>query len=309
MPQQEQSGRRAPQKASGPLVLVALAATALGAGAYSMHEHSIAQTAMQQNAQMVASLRSTKADVQELTEKLDAISASKPLVQVPTMPTVRVSAKPAARVAATQSSESESAASTPAPAKVKHTAQLHRQKVAKAHADDPRWKQMQSRLDEQGKALDSTRQDLSANRQDINSTRQDLTAAKTELGDSIARTHGELVVLQRKGERNYYEFNIDKSKQYKALGPIGIRLRKSNEKHQYADLEIMVDDRSLTKKHVNLYEPVMFYTSDSEQPAQIVLNSVTKNHIRGYVSEPKFRASQLTAMSDDKPRQKLPAPK
>jgi type IV secretory pathway ATPase VirB11/archaellum biosynthesis ATPase len=97
---------------------------------------------------------------------------------------------------------------------------------------------------------------------------------------------------------------------------MGIRLRKANEKHQYADLELMVDDRSLTKKHVNLYEPAMFYTSDSDTPVQVVINSVSKNHIRGYIAEPKYRPAQLTAMSaqpagapDEKPRQKLAMPK
>lgn len=124
-----------------------------------------------------------------------------------------------------------------------------------------------------------------------------------------------MIALQRRGERNYYEFDIDKSKQFRYLGPMGIRLRKANVKHQYADLELLVDDRSLTKKHVNLYEPVMFYTSDNPQPVQVVINSVTKNHIRGYISEPKYTPAQLAVMSqsnpqaDDKPRQKLALPK
>ncbi len=147
--------------------------------------------------------------------------------------------------------------------------------------DDPRWKKMQSELDAQGKAIDATRQDL--------------TSAKTELGDSIARTHGELVLLQKKGERNYYEFDIDKSKQFQRHGPVGIRLRKANTKNQYADLELMVDDAKLTQKHVNLFQPVMYYNTDSGQPMQLVINSISKNHIHGYVSEPKYRASELAA--------------
>jgi hypothetical protein len=192
--------------------------------------------------------------------------------------------------------------------KVSHASSHSTRTVARRHADDPRWNQFQSKLDEQGRALDEQGKVISA-------TRQDLTSAKTELGDSIARTHSEVVVLKRKGERNYYEFSVDKAKGFVRVGPMGVRLRKSNEKHQYADLEIMVDDRSLTVKHVNLYEPKMFYTSDSETPAQIVINSVTKNHIRGYISEPKYRPAQLTAMSQaatndtpEKPRQKLSVP-
>ena len=134
--------------------------------------------------------------------------------------------------------------------------------------------------------------------------------------------------MEKKGERNYYEFDINKSKQFQNNGPLGIRLKKANDKHQYADLELMVDDRNLSQKHVNLYQPVMFYTPDSPQPVQLVINSVSKNHIHGYVSAPKYSQSELATMTNANtkagttgatqaptnvtaltpPRQKLPMP-
>jgi hypothetical protein len=154
-----------------------------------------------------------------------------------------------------------------------------------ARRDDPRWTKVQSQIDEQGKAIASTQQDLSSTR--------------TELQGSIARTHGELVVLQKKGERRYYEFDIQKSKRFDPAGTMSVKLRKSNVKHQFADLDLLVDDRVVTKKHVNLYEPTMFYTGDSEQPIQVVINSITKDHIHGYVSEPKYQKSELAAMQQD----------
>jgi hypothetical protein len=255
----------------GPAALGAVLVTVLGAGAYAIHEHNVAEAALHQNAAVMASLQATNAQVQRLKAQLSEVTAPKP---ASALPVAHRASNPTATRHATR------------------TTAVHR-------TDDPRWKKLQSQLDDQGKAIDATRQDLSA--------------AKTELGDSIARTHSELVVLQRKGEKRYYEFNLDKSKQFQYVGSMGIRLRKANVKHQYADLELMVDDRSLTKKHVNIYEPALYYTSDSDQPVQVVINSVTKNHIRGYVSEPKYRPSQLTAMSQpngesEKPRQKLPAP-
>ncbi len=152
-----------------------------------------------------------------------------------------------------------------------------------ARRDDPRWKKVQAQLDAQGKAIESTQQDLSS--------------AKTELSGSIARTHSELVVLQRKGERNYYEFDLDKSKEFAHKGPVGIRVRKANTKNQYADLELLVDDVKLTQKHVNLYQPVVFYAADGQRPVELVVNSVRKNHIHGYVSEPKYKQSELAAMA------------
>jgi hypothetical protein len=49
---------------------------------------------------------------------------------------------------------------------------------------------------------------------------------------------------------------------------------------------------------VNLYQPVMFYQTDTEQPIQVVINDITKDHIHGYVSAPSYRKSELAAMSD-----------
>ncbi len=167
---------------------------------------------------------------------------------------------------------------------------LHHSTAAKP-AEPSRWKKMQSQLDAQNKAIEDTRNQIA-------STQGDLDTTRTELTGSIARTHDELVLLQKRGERNYYEFDIDKTKQFAHSGPFGVRLRKANVKHQYADLDLMVDDRSLSQKHVNLYQPVMFYTPDSPQAVEIVINSVTKDHIHGYVSAPKYRQSELASMAN-----------
>ncbi len=245
------------------ILMVALAAT----GAYSVHQHKLAKQSADRTAQVAASLDQTNAQVQQLTAKLNELSAPKP-------------------------------APVAAPVSTKH-------KSAHAHfvqRQDGRWKKIQSQLDAQGKAIDETRQDLSSTR--------------TELQGSIARTHDELVVLQKKGERSYVEFDLNKAKQFQSEGPIGIKLRKSNVKHQFADLELLVDDKSLTKKHVNLYEPATFYAADSEQPVQLVINQISKDHIHGYVSSPKYGRGELAAMSQQgsqntettKPRQKLSVP-
>ena len=158
-------------------------------------------------------------------------------------------------------------------------------------AEDPRLKKLQSQIDTQGKEIEETRNDLASTQGNLDNTR-------TELTGSIARTHDELVVLEKKGERSYFEFDIAKSKEFQRNGPFGIRLRKANVKHQYADLELMVDDRNLSQKHVNLYQPVMFYTPDSPQAVEIVINEVSKDHIHGYVSAPKYKKSELTAMAN-----------
>lgn len=180
----------------------------------------------------------------------------------------------------TQLSEAQQAAEAARTAQ--RTASQHRGTRAVARRDDPRWKQVQDQLAEHQKAIDSAQSDL--------------TSAKTELSGSIARTHEELVALAKKGERSYYEFDLNRSKQFTREGPIGVSLRKANTKHVYADLELLVDDAQLTKKHVNAFEPVAFYTSQSKQPVELVINQVTKDHIHGYVSTAKYKASDLPAL-------------
>ncbi len=177
-----------------------------------------------------------------------------------------------------QAQQAAAAAAKPSPAIAHHIAARRRR------AEDSRYHKLQSQLDAQGK--------------EIADTRNDLANARTELSGGIAKNHSELVVLERQGERNYFEFDILKTKQFQHEGQVGIRLRKANTKHQYADLQLLVDDRDLTQKHVNLYQPVMFYTPDSPQPVELVINDISKNHIHGYVSTSKYSKSELAAMSN-----------
>ncbi len=234
--------------ALGIVIIIAIAALA----GYGFHEHNISKQLAAQNNALTASLASTRGQIDLLNEKMNTLAQD------------REPAKPAAAH----------------PAQASLTKHVPRHTVRKA---DPRWKQLQGQLNEQGKQIESTRQELAGTR--------------TELQGSIARTHDELVVLQKKGERAYFEFDVDKSGQFQHDGPVGVRLRKANTKHQYADLELLVDDYKVSKKHVNIYEPVVFYTPESQQPVELVINSITKNHIHGYVSEPKYKASDLQAMS------------
>jgi hypothetical protein len=155
---------------------------------------------------------------------------------------------------------------------------------ARRVARDSRYDKLKQQLDAQGKA--------------ISDTQTDLTSAKTELSGNIAKTHDELVVLQKRGQRSYFEFDLDKSKNYARTGPLSISLRKANDKKSYADLQLIVDDRTMQQKHVNLYQPAMFYDQDGAQPMEIVINEISKNHIHGYVSAPKYRRSELTAMAN-----------
>ena len=69
--------------------------------------------------------------------------------------------------------------------------------------------------------------------------------------------------------------------------------RKADTKHKNYDLEMIVDDNQMSKKRVNLYEPIWIHTENESQPVQIVVNRIEKNLIHGYVSAPKYKPSEL----------------
>jgi hypothetical protein len=154
------------------------------------------------------------------------------------------------------------------------------------------WMKVENQFAAQQRAIASTQRNLEKARTDLEGK---LSSARDELNGSIARTHDELVALERKGERNYYEFDLVKSKQFERVGPLSLSLHKANTKHEYYDMALVVDDRELNKKHVNLYEPLLIYPADSQQPLEIVVNKVSKDKVDGYVSAPKYTASRDAA--------------
>ena len=157
---------------------------------------------------------------------------------------------------------------------------------------DKRYKQLQAQLQEQQKQLKETQDLVAKNRTDLEGS---LSSTKDELNGSIARTHEELVVLQKRGERNYFEFDLTKSKQFQRFGPLTLSLRRTDAKHMNYDLTMVVDDNQLNKKRANLYEPIWIHTESEGQPVQIVVNKISKNEVHGYISAPKYRPSELAA--------------
>ncbi len=182
--------------------LIAAVAIAVGGAGYAVHEHHAAQQAAVQNQQANAELAQTRSQLNDLTAKVSELTTPAEKQQAPQQPVA--------------------AAATAAAAPTARSA--HSGKPRAGRAADRRLTKMQAQLDAQGKAIEETRGDL--------------VSAKTELTGSIAKTHDELVVLEKKGERSYFEFDLQKSKQFAHEGPLGVSLRKANVKHQYADLDL-----------------------------------------------------------------------
>jgi NACalpha-BTF3-like transcription factor len=160
-----------------------------------------------------------------------------------------------------------------------------------------------------------------ASTEDVNKLGGDVTGVKNDLEDTktkldratgdmgvmsglIARNHDDLEELKRKGDRNYYEFTINKAKTPQRVGPVQISLNKTDQKRSKYTMTVLADDKSIEKKDKTAGEPVQFYVKGTARyaPYELVVFDVGKNQVTGYLSTPKS-AGGATSASNTTPAQ------
>ena len=254
-------------------VLMSLLTTVIALG-YGFHQQSVVGQLTSRNQEMASAVNDMRSQMNALAAKLNDVST-----------------QAAAAVSAREEQQAPKNGGKGVSA---------RQRAASSR----QLKQLQAALTDQQKQLKDTQDLVAKNRTDLEGA---LSSAKDELNGSIAKTHEELVTLQKRGERNYFEFDIAKSKSFTREGPVSISLRKADTKHRNYDIAMIVDDDQLTKKKINLYEPVWIHRADDPQPVQIVVNKIGKDSIHGYISAPKYRNSELApALKDVSEKQTIP---
>ena len=153
-----------------------------------------------------------------------------------------------------------------------------------------------------------------ASSEDLNKTNTDVAGVKTDLEDTkgkleraqgdmgvmsglIARNHDDVEELKRKGDRNYYEFTIQKSKNPQHVGPVQITLNKADQKRSKYTMTVLADDKTIEKKDKTAGEPVQFYVKGTARyaPYEIVVFDVNKNQITGYLATPKSAGAPTSA--------------
>lgn len=129
--------------------------------------------------------------------------------------------------------------------------------------------------------------DVEATRKALEGARRDIVDVRTTLTQQIARNQDELKQLRLKGERNFYEFDIQKKKGFALVGDIRIGVTKTNRRRQRYNVRIVVDDSTLEKKRRTINEPVQFLVGPTKLRYELVVNEVRRNRIIGYLSVPK----------------------
>jgi len=260
----------APRSYSGALMAVLAVALLAGIGGliwtYTLssrlaHQETAMTEANQQNAKLAADLRETNARLTVATEELGK------------------------SLGLTQKQLDERA----------------QQIVAKEQADSRRLETAQKQTAQQVNAVASdvsnvktdvggVKTDLTKTKTDLASTQQQLMSMKGDLSDHsslIARNAQELEILKHKGDRNYYEFTLEKG-QRKAVGTVSLELKKADQKRSRFTLVVFADDRSYEKKDRNVDEPLQFYSGKDPALYEIVVNNIPSKHeVSGYLSTPK----------------------
>lgn len=152
-----------------------------------------------------------------------------------------------------------------------------------------------TKIGEVSTEVGTVKTDLTNTKAELDKTIASLKSVSGDLGvqSGLIATNGkELAALKALGERNYFEFNLGKTKQPQRVGDVMLQLKKTDQKKNKYTLEITADDKRVEKKDKGVNEPVQFYTSKARQPYEIVVNEVKKDIIVGYLATPKVQTGR-----------------
>jgi chromosome segregation ATPase len=151
----------------------------------------------------------------------------------------------------------------------------------------------------------SVKTDVGGVKTDVANTKASLDATISKLqgtiGDLgvqsglIANTRGDLEALKHKGDRQYFEFTLLKGAKPQAFSTVALQLKKTDPKHAKYSLNVTADDKTVEKRDKNQSEPVQFYTGRDHMLYELVVWTVDKNKISGYLSTPKNAPTPITA--------------
>lgn len=141
--------------------------------------------------------------------------------------------------------------------------------------------------------------DVNGVKSDLDATKNSIQMARSEMGTLIARNHDEIDQLRRMGQREYFEFTVQRKGGATKVGSIQIELKDTNTKKNQYTINVFADDNSFEKKNRSVNEPIFFYTGGSRTALELVVNKVTKSTATGYLSILKAAgaASASTATS------------
>jgi chromosome segregation ATPase len=166
--------------------------------------------------------------------------------------------------------------------------------------------------EEANKQISAVAGEVGSVKTDVGGVKTDVASTKAALADTqaqlqrtigdlgvqsglIANTRGDLETLKHRGDRQYYEFTLLKGASPQAFSTVALQLKKTDPKRGKYTLSVTSDDKTIEKKDRNQSEPVQFYTGRDHMLYELVVWTVDKNKIAGYLSTPKNAPVPVTA--------------
>ncbi len=187
-------------------------------------------------------------------------------------------------------------------AELKREQVLAEQQLTEAQKEQ---KKQASQISQVGGEVASVASEVGGVKTDVASTKSDLAATQAKLQSTIgalgvqsgliANTRGDLEVLKHKGDRNYFEFTLQKGAKPQAISTVKLQLKKTDEKRGKFTLNVTADDKTIEKKDRNVSEPIQFYTGRDHMLYELVVWTVSKKQVTGYLSTPKNAPVPITA--------------
>ncbi len=153
-----------------------------------------------------------------------------------------------------------------------------------------------SKLGEVSTEVGSVKTEVAATKSELEKTIADLKRVTGDLGMQsglIATNSKEIAALRALGDRNIFEFNLGKTKAPQRIGDIALHLKRTDPKKNKYTIDVVADDKRVEKKDKGVNEPLQFMVAKAPgRPYEIVVNTVKKDVIVGYLSTPKVTSTR-----------------
>jgi DNA repair exonuclease SbcCD ATPase subunit len=179
---------------------------------------------------------------------------------------------------------------------------LNRQQAAARHFESEH-QATQQKITSVSSDVSGVKTDVGGVKTDLGNTQTQLKADEAQLktmkGDLgvdsglIATNQAQLDFLKHRGDRNYYQFTLRKGHK-EPVATVSLELRKADVKHSRYTMYVFADDKKIEKKDRGLNEPVQFYTGKDNYLYELVVNSISKNEVKGYIAAPKNAPTPVT---------------
>ncbi len=185
------------------------------------------------------------------------------------------------------------------------TAALQSEALAEASRLEKEQKAQQAQIGQVSGDVAGVKTDVGGVKTDLTATKTDLEATKAKLQSTIgdlgvqsgliANTRSDLDVLKHKGDRNYYEFTLLKGAKPQPVATVSLQLKKTDAKKGKFTLSVSSDDKTIEKRDRNVSEPIQFYSGRDRMLFELVVWTVEKHKVTGYLSTPKAAPQPVTA--------------